>query len=208
MQKVKIFALTMAILSAAAAGCKPKIDQGAPADSMSAMSNADMEKSIHSKFDSDDQLRTANLLVTADTDKREATLSGTVDSDALRQRAIEFAKSAQPGLTVNDKIAVKPQDIARKDFTEDLAKEEWERAKQVGDKVGDTIEDAWLHGKIFAKLIAHSKTPARNINVDVVGGVVTLRGKVSQVEQKSEAERLAKETEGVKKVDNQLEVSA
>jgi osmotically-inducible protein OsmY len=109
---------------------------------------------------------------------------------------------------VNDKIDVKPLEIARTDFTEDLAKKELEKAKQAGEKLGGTIEDAWLHGKILAKLVGNEKTPARNINVDVVKGVVTLRGSVSDAEQKSEAEKLAKETEGVKSVKNQLKVNA
>jgi len=57
-------------------------------------------------------------------------------------------------------------------------------------------------------LVGNEKTPARIINVDVVKGVVTLRGSVSDAEQKSEAEKLAKETEGVKSVKNQLKVNA
>ena len=38
--------------------------------------------------------------------------------------------------------------------------------------------------------------------------VVTPRGTVQDAEQKTEAERIAKETDGVKRVDNQLKVSA
>jgi len=59
-----------------------------------------------------------------------------------------------------------------------------------------------------AKLIGDTKTPERNINVDVVEGAVTLRGNVDTAEAKAEAERVAKETEGVKKVTNQLKVVA
>jgi hypothetical protein len=56
-------------------------------------------------------------------------------------------------------------------------------------------------------LIGDADTPERKINVDVVDGAVTLRGTVDTAEAKSEAERIAKETDGVKKVTNQLKVA-
>jgi osmotically-inducible protein OsmY len=209
MKKLIFLPLFAVVLSSGVMGCEPRSSERGTAESKTAVSNSsDVEKSIKAILEADDQLRTAKISVTADADKKEATLSGTVESEALRSKAIELAKSAQPGLTVNDKIDVKPLEIARTDFTEDLAKKELEKAKQAGEKLGGTIEDAWLHGKILAKLVGNEKTPARNINVDVVKGVVTLRGSVSDAEQKSEAEKLAKETEGVKSVKNQLKVNA
>lgn len=188
-------------------GCEPREDAGKEG-SKAAMSNTDLEKRITDLLETDDQLRAANLSVAVNADRKEATLSGSVESEALRAKAVELAKAAQPGLTVNDVIDVKPRQIARQDFTEDLAKKEWEKAKQVGDKVGKGVDDAWLHGKVLAKLIGNAKTPARNINVDVIEGVVTLRGTVETADAKTEAQRLAQETEGVKRVDNRLKVSA
>jgi osmotically-inducible protein OsmY len=61
--------------------------------------------------------------------------------------------------------------------------------------------------KIVAKLIGDADTPERKINVDVVDNVVTLRGTVDSPQQKAEAERIAKETDGVKSVKNQLKVA-
>ncbi len=56
------------------------------------------------------------------------------------------------------------------------------------------------------KLIGDTDTPARKINVDVVNQVVTLRGKVGSASERLEAERIAKETDGVKRVVNLLKV--
>jgi osmotically-inducible protein OsmY len=42
--------------------------------------------------------------------------------------------------------------------------------------------------------------------VDVTNNVVTLRGTVETAEQKTEAEQIAKNTESVKSVNNQLKV--
>jgi len=43
--------------------------------------------------------------------------------------------------------------------------------------------------------------------VDVVNNAVTLRGAVDTQDQKSEAERIARTTEGVKNVNNQLKIT-
>src|SRR3954452_20814565 len=93
-------------------------------------------------------------------------------------------------------------------YTEEQARDEREKAKANKETIGQSLEDAWIHTKVVAKLIADSQTPERKINVDVVDGAVTLRGQVDTAEGKSEAERVAKETDGVKKVTSQLKVVA
>lgn len=92
-------------------------------------------------------------------------------------------------------------------YTEEQAREEREKAKASKETVGQSLEDAWIHTKVVAKLIGNSQTPERKINVDVVEGAVTLRGTVDTAEAKAEAERVAKDTDGVKKVTNQLKVT-
>ena len=92
-------------------------------------------------------------------------------------------------------------------YSEEQAREEREKAKANKETIGQSLEDAWTHTKIVAKLIGDADTPERKINVDVVDGAVTLRGTVDTAEAKSEAERIAKETDGVKKVTNQLKVA-
>ena len=172
------------------------------------MSDSDLENSIKTKLDSDVQLKAANLSVDADAAKNEATLSGTVDSQTLHTKAIDLAKSAHANLRITDKIEVKAREKSRAEYTEDEAKKERESAKGLGDKIGDSLDDAWIHTKIVAKLLTNSTTPERKINVDVQNNVVTLRGTVDTAEQKAEAERVAKGTDGVKSVNNQLKVAA
>ena len=101
----------------------------------------------------------------------------------------------------------RPTPTATPKYSEEQAREERTRAKENKETIGDTLEDAWIHAKIVAQLIGDTKTPERKINVDVVNNEVTLRGTVDTAEAKAEAERIAKETEGVKKVVNQLKVS-
>lgn len=100
-----------------------------------------------------------------------------------------------------------PTASATPKYSEEQARAEREKAKANKETIGQSLEDAWIHTKIVAKLIGDADTPERKINVDVVDGAVTLRGTVDTAEAKSEAERIAKETEGVKKVTSQLKVA-
>jgi hyperosmotically inducible protein len=150
-----------------------------------AMTSTDLEKKIDAQLDQDARLKAANLDVDADLAKNMVTLSGTVESQALKAKALEIAKNAHPGVIVSDKITVKPKDVARADYTEEMGREAREKAKSTGDTIGATLDDAWVHTKIVAKLIGDADTPQRKINVDVNNNVVTLRGTVDTAEQKA-----------------------
>jgi len=115
------------------------------------------------------------------------------------------ANSNLPG--TRTAVTPAPTASATPKYSEEQAKQERARAKENKETVGDTLEDAWIHTKIVTQLIGDSQTPERKINVDVVNNEVTLRGAVDTPEAKAEAERIAKGTEGVKKVTNQLKVT-
>lgn len=170
------------------------------------MTNSELENKIKAKFMTDAQLNAANLSVDANVDRNEITLSGTVGSESLRAKAVELAKSVHAGLIVTTKIDVKPGEISRTAYTKDRALEERAIAQKRGETVGSSLDDAWIHTKIVAQLVGNSTTPERKINVDVTNNAVTLRGTVETSEQKTEAEQLAKNTDGVKSVNNQLKV--
>ena len=79
----------------------------APGAGSPAAANNSLEKAVRAKLQSDEQLRTADIHVVADVTKNQVTLSGTVESEALRSKAVGLAKSAQVGVIVEDKINVK-----------------------------------------------------------------------------------------------------
>jgi osmotically-inducible protein OsmY len=70
--------------------------------------DSDLENAVRAKLANDGQLKEADLSVIAIAERNEITLSGTVRTRAAREKAIELAKSAKPGVAVNDKIEVKP----------------------------------------------------------------------------------------------------
>jgi osmotically-inducible protein OsmY len=188
-------------------GCARDSEQTQAAREPERMTDSDLEKMIESRFKSDPKLRDANLSIDADADRNWVALSGTVPTEEMRTRAIELARSVHPGLTIDDKIDVKPRMTTRSEYTPEMAREEVDRARARNEKVGGGISDAWVHAKVVGQLVTDSDTPERKINVDVESGVVTLRGTVETMQQKQEAERIAKQTEGVKRVNNMLKVS-
>ena len=71
---------------------------------------------------------------------------------------------------------------------------------------GTQVDDAAITAKVKAKLAADGEMNPFNIDVDTNEGVVTLQGRVKTEENRTTAERLARETNGVKRVINLVKV--
>lgn len=178
---------------------------GACAEREATVSNDEVEDMIETRYDADMELKDSDIDIDVDMEKNQVTLKGDVPTDALKMRAAEIAQQARPGLSVVNQLEVEPRELTRDQYTEDMAGETRLKAKEAGTKIGDSIEDAWIHTKLVSKLIV-GDPPQHQINVDVMNNNVVLRGSVDTAEEKAEAERIAKETEGVKSVKNQLKV--
>lgn len=173
----------------------------------SKMTDTDLERAITTSINSDATLAAYNIGVKAEVENNTATLTGTVPTEAARTRIVELAKAGRGNLVVTDKIDVKPpepREVERKDYTDDMAREAREKARSSGDSIGDTLDDAWIHTKIRTKLVGEGELPGTGINVDVKNNVVTLRGNVPNAADKAKVEQIAKNTDGVKSVKNQL----
>ncbi|HSB10740.1 MAG TPA: BON domain-containing protein [Blastocatellia bacterium] len=68
------------------------------------------------------------------------------------------------------------------------------------------VDDSKVTAKIESKLVADAETSALKIRVETRDGVVTLSGAVPTDTEKNKAEQLAKSTEGVKRVVNDVKV--
>lgn len=71
---------------------------------------------------------------------------------------------------------------------------------------GRNVTDATITAKVKSKLASSAETSALNINVDTNAGVVTLTGTAQTQAEKAEAEQLARNTEGVTRVVNNITV--
>jgi len=124
------------------------------------------------------------LRVDVDTNEGVVHLTGTVDDPANRRKAEEVARNVAGVRRVVNDI-------------------------QVGEKtVSQIVDDTFITTKIKTKLTVNPDINPFNIDVDTVNGVVTLTGRVARPEARAEAERLARETEGVREVRNMIQVGA
>lgn len=88
-----------------------------------------------------------------------------------------------------------------------------ERGAEIGERtavavsqVGDRLEEGSLTAKIKAKMVLDDLVKARDINVTTTGSVVTLTGTVHSKMEHDRAVALARETEGVTRVIDQITV--
>jgi hyperosmotically inducible protein len=76
-----------------------------------------------------------------------------------------------------------------------------------GKTAGQNVDDATLTARVKTKLVSEKAANLTRINVDTNDGIVYLNGSVQNAQQKAKAEDLARQTDGVKKVINNLQVS-
>ncbi|HVS00058.1 MAG TPA: BON domain-containing protein [Thermoanaerobaculia bacterium] len=79
--------------------------------------------------------------------------------------------------------------------------------KEVGPVAQEVLSDAAISTKVKAKLLADQEINPFQIDVDTVDGIVTLNGKVASESIRVEAEKIARDTEGVKNVNNVIQVA-
>jgi len=124
-----------------------------------------------------------------------AMLSGQVATAAQKAEAARLAHVT--GIRrVDSDIAVTPD--ADKTLTD--------RTKAGLSKTGTKIDDTWITTKVKWFFIGEDTLKGSDINVDTRDKVVTLKGTVATPAGKSRAEALARETEGVTSVVNDLVV--
>ena len=103
--------LVLAVVGIAATliGCSSTgSNQAQTSPAQAQANNLALEQKVKTNLNSDEQLKASNLNVVANADRNEVTLTGTVESEAAKTKAVESAKSAQAGLTVTSKMEVDP----------------------------------------------------------------------------------------------------
>jgi hyperosmotically inducible protein len=76
-----------------------------------------------------------------------------------------------------------------------------------GRTTGDVLSDAAITGKVKAALVATDIETLTRVDVDTVNGTVYLSGAVDGASTKVRAEQVARDTEGVRQVVNNLSVT-
>lgn len=154
---------------------------------------------IQAKYFVDDDVKARNIDVA--TQNGAVTLQGVVSSEAERRQAIAIARNTSGVRDVTDQLRLDTT-LGRTPPVPPLP----ERARPSDVGVVDR-PDPWITMKIQAKYFLDADVKGRQIDVDTRNGVVTLKGTVENTQQKQEAEQIARETEGVTRVVNQLAIA-
>jgi osmotically-inducible protein OsmY len=107
-----------------------------------------------------------------------------------------------------EKTADATRNVAEKtvDKTKEIAGGIATKTKEFSATTGEVITDAWITTKVKAKFADETLLKGSNINVDSGDHVVTLKGTVASAPAKERAATIARGTEGVTRVVNQLVV--
>lgn len=154
---------------------------------------------IQAKYFVDDDVKARNIDVT--TQSGVVTLQGVVGSEAERRQAIAIARNTDGVRDVTDQLRL-DRALGGTDPVSTPAERTRARDIEFVDR-----PDPWITMKIQAKYFLDADVKGRQIDVDTSNGVVTLKGTVENTQQKQEAEQIARETEGVKRVVNQLAIA-
>jgi hyperosmotically inducible periplasmic protein len=187
-----------------------------------ALSDAWLTTQIQAKYFADREIKARYIDVS--TRDRVVTVSGYVQSDDARRRALEIAKQANGVREVQDRLLIgrAPEQADRSLPSESITPSGHETpptsanqpAPTSGNQppastdAGGAIDDARITATIQAKYFVTADVKGRNIDVDTRAGVVTLKGEVGSEREREEALRLARESPGVQRVEDMLTVNA
>ena len=199
----------------------------APQNTTTKSADGARDESIEHRLKADPSLKKFNIKVSVDSGV--ATLNGTVATEAQKARAARLATMS--GITrVDNQIVVDPSagtkgttgTIAQKtkevgEKTKDGAVKVGEKTKEGAGKVvdktkeglsktGEVITDGWITTRVHSRFVGEDLLKDSDINVDTSNHVVTLKGTVMSAAARARAAAIAKDTEGVHRVVNQLTI--
>ena len=166
-----------------------------------AQTDAGITTNIKSKMAADDTVKAHQINV--DTSNGVVTLRGDVDSALARERAVQIARGTTGVRDVVDQITVTPAAPTGGLIDRD------DRDTGYGNDnrgVGTAVGDAAITSAVKAKFLADTTVSGLKIDVDTKDGVVTLTGNVSSRAEADHAVMMARTTDGVTKVVDNLKV--
>lgn len=181
--------------------------KNAGTDTGTAIKDSWITLKVHSQFVPEDALSGSDIDV--DTNKGVVMLNGTVASEAGRARAIAIAKATDGVKNVMDHLRVAApanSTAAAREAGRDAADKTKDTTRDVAGTTGKAITDGWIKSKIAAQYVTEDSLDKSDIDIDVTKGAVALKGAVRTAAAKDRATALAKGTEGVKSVKNDLKI--
>lgn len=139
-----------------------------------------------------------------DTNNGVVTLRGEVRSLAEKELAGRYAREVEGVIRVDNQLVVKGEERRERKALD--YRDEGTRGTAPGDRALNRAGDAALAGRVKAALAAHRGTSAFRTNVDAMNGKVVLYGTARSAAEKEQAEKVVRGVEGVRFVDNRIEI--
>jgi hyperosmotically inducible protein len=173
-----------------------------------AQSDPGITTAVKSKLAVDDTVKAYQIDV--DTTEGVVTLRGTVDRAAAKEQAVAIARRTDGVRNVVDQITVSSQAAATTgdltDTAKEAARDARDKAGDAASKTGAVLTDAAVTTAVKSKFLADTAISGLKIDVDTTDGVVTLKGTVASKAEADRAVSVARNTDGVKRVINNLRV--
>jgi len=144
---------------------------------------------VKAKLAADDVVKASQIEV--QTTGGVVTLTGNVDSEGAKTRALQLARDTEGAVNVVDMIAARG-------------------ASGTGDApdpdrtVGEAVDDAGITISVKSRLLDDPQVKGLQIDVDTRDGVVFLTGEVGSDEERQQAIQLARDAKGVRDVQANL----
>jgi osmotically-inducible protein OsmY len=168
-----------------------------PRQESAAVADEALSAEVEQRLDADPALSDSKIGVKS-VNRGVVLLDGDARTLSAHLRALEVAR-AVPGVKRVASEIESPDTLADDEIWRDAKSDPTAPAAAAA-------KDIWITTASKVRLIANSSTPARDINVDTLGGVVTLFGTVPTEASRRAAELEVQKVDGVKSVENDLEV--
>lgn len=145
---------------------------------------------VKAKFAADDTVKAYQIDV--DTANKVVTLKGNVETSAAKTMAVQIARDTEGVASVVDELTVTAKPMATVD-TPNLPNP-------------SDVTDPAITAAVKTRLLADPDVAGLKIDVDTQSGMVTLTGTVKTAAEKAEAMSIARDTTGVKGVNDKLTV--
>ena len=136
----------------------------------------------------------------------------TADRGRVDRAQDATARGAEKAANKSERAAEKAADKSARaaDKAEDKMDRAGDKSADAARKTGRAVDDGWIKSKIYAQYMADWNTVLNDsdIDVDVTNNMVTLSGTVKTAEAKAKAVSIAKATDGVKGVKDNLRVGS
>ena len=152
--------------------------------------DAGVTTKVKAKFAADDTVKAYQIDV--DTANKVVTLKGNVETSAAKTMAVQIARDTEGVARVVDQLAVTAKPMATVDTP---------NRPNLSD-----VTDPAITAAVKTRLLADPDVAGLKIDVDTQSGMVTLTGTVKTAAEKAEAMSIARDTTGVKGVNDKLTV--